>query len=48
MATWRLQVFSLPTKSPHGLNIESNDDKSDDIFWLAIVERLASREPGIV
>ncbi|MGA2359207.1 MAG: dipeptidase [Terriglobales bacterium] len=34
-----LQVFSLPTKSPHGLNIESNDDKSDDIFWLAIVDR---------
>jgi membrane dipeptidase len=34
-----LQVFSLPTKTPHGLNIESNDDKSDDIFWLAIVER---------
>lgn len=34
-----LQVFSLPTKSPHGLNIESNEDKSDDIFWLAVVER---------
>lgn len=34
-----LQVFSLPTKSPHGLNIESNDDKSDDIFWLAVVNR---------
>lgn len=34
-----LQVFSLPTKSPHGLNIESNDDKSDDIHSLAIVER---------
>jgi len=34
-----LQVFSLPTKSPHGLNIESNEDKNDDIFWLAIVER---------
>jgi membrane dipeptidase len=34
-----LQVFSLPTKSPHGLNIESNADKNDDIFWLAIVER---------
>src|SRR5450755_4321212 len=33
-----LQVFSLPTKSPRGLNIESNDDKSDDIFWLALVE----------
>jgi len=34
-----LQVFSLPTKSPHGLNIESNDDKTDDIFRLALVER---------
>ncbi len=34
-----LQVFSLPTKSPHGLNLESNEDNSDDIFWLAIVER---------
>jgi membrane dipeptidase len=33
-----LQVFSLPTKSPPGLNIESNEDKSDDIFWLAMVE----------
>jgi membrane dipeptidase len=33
-----LQIFSLPTKSPHGLNIESNDDKSDDITALAIVE----------
>ncbi len=33
-----LQVFSLPTKSPRGLNIESNDDKSDQIFWLAVVE----------
>ena len=34
-----LQVFSLPTKSPHGLNIESNEDKNDQIFWLAIVDR---------
>ena len=34
-----LQVFSLPTKSPHGLNIESNEDKNDDIFWLAIADR---------
>ena len=34
-----LQVFSLPTKSPHGLNIESNEDKNDDIHTLAIVER---------
>jgi len=34
-----LQVFSLPTKSPRGLNIESNDDQSDDISLLAVVER---------
>jgi membrane dipeptidase len=34
-----LQVFSQPTRSPHGLNIESNEDKNDDIFWLAVVER---------
>jgi membrane dipeptidase len=34
-----LQVFSLPTKTPHGLNIEHNDDKSDDITLLAIVDR---------
>lgn len=34
-----LQVFSLPTKSPRGLNINSNEDKNDDIFWLAVVER---------
>jgi len=34
-----LQVFSLPTKTPRRLNIESNDDKSDNIYWLAIVER---------
>lgn len=33
-----LQVFSLPTRTPHGLNIESNDDRSDDIFWLGLVE----------
>jgi membrane dipeptidase len=38
-----LQVFSLPTKSPRGLNIESNDDKSDQIFWLAVVERWPPR-----
>jgi membrane dipeptidase len=38
-----LQVFSLPTKSPRGLNIESNDGKSDNIFWLAIVERWPPR-----
>jgi len=31
-----LQVFSLPTKTPRGLNIESNDDKTDQIRLLAI------------
>ncbi len=34
-----LQVFSLPTKTPRGLNMVSNDDKSDEIFWLALMER---------
>jgi membrane dipeptidase len=34
-----LQVFSLPTKTPRGLNIQSNDDTTDDITRLAIVER---------
>lgn len=34
-----LQVFSLPTKTPRGLNIESNDDKSDNITLLALAER---------
>ena len=29
-----LQVFSLPTKSPRGLNIERNEDKSDTISRL--------------
>jgi microsomal dipeptidase-like Zn-dependent dipeptidase len=34
-----LQIFSLPTKSPRGLNIERNEDNSDTIFWLALVDR---------
>jgi membrane dipeptidase len=34
-----LQVFSLPTKSPRGLNIEHNDDKSDTITLLALADR---------
>jgi membrane dipeptidase len=33
-----LQVFSLPTKSPRGLNIERNDDATDNIRLMAIVE----------
>ena len=38
-----LQVFSMPTKSPHGLNIQSNEDKRDDIYLLAIVGRWPPR-----
>ncbi len=34
-----LQVFSVFTKSPRGLNYESNDDTTDDVTRLAIVER---------
>jgi membrane dipeptidase len=34
-----LQVFSVVTKSPRGLNIERNDAKSDNITLLAIAQR---------
>ena len=34
-----LQVFSVVTKSPRGLNIERNDDRSDNILLLAIAQR---------
>lgn len=33
-----LQAFTVVTKSPKGLNIENNDDKTDNIFWLALSE----------
>ncbi len=33
-----LQVFTLPTKTPWGLNIERNNDRSDQIFWLAVAQ----------
>ncbi len=35
----RLQVFTAVTKSPSGLNYETNDPGSDDITSLAIVQR---------
>jgi microsomal dipeptidase-like Zn-dependent dipeptidase len=38
-----LQVFSLPTKTPRGPNIEHNDDKTDNIRLLAIVDRWPMR-----
>ncbi|MFZ0478971.1 MAG: membrane dipeptidase [Terriglobales bacterium] len=34
-----LQVFSLPTKMPRGPNLTRNADTSDEIFWLAVMER---------
>ena len=34
-----LQAFTIVTKVPRGLNIETNDDKSDSITLLAIAER---------
>jgi len=34
-----LQVFSMPTKTPRGLNIQRNTGDSDQIFWLALAQR---------
>lgn len=34
-----LQGFTVVTKSPRGLNIERNDDRSDDITRLALAQR---------
>ena len=34
-----LQAFTIVTKSPRGLNIESNSDRTDNITLLAIAER---------
>ena len=34
-----LQVFSVVTKTPRGLNLHSNDDYSDNITLLAIAQR---------
>jgi microsomal dipeptidase-like Zn-dependent dipeptidase len=34
-----LQVFSVVTKTPRGLNIESNDDRSDNVTLLALAQR---------
>jgi microsomal dipeptidase-like Zn-dependent dipeptidase len=38
-----LQVFSVVSKSPHNLNIERNDDRSDDITLLAIAQHWPPR-----
>lgn len=33
-----LQAFTVVTKSPFGLNIERNTDRSDQIFWLWLAQ----------
>lgn len=38
-----LQVFSVVSKSPRNLNIERNDDRSDDITLLAIAQHWPPR-----
>lgn len=38
-----LQGFTVVTKSPHGLNVHENDDRSDDITLLALLERWPPR-----
>ena len=34
-----LQVFSMPTKTPKRMNIEHNDDSTDEILTLALAKR---------
>jgi membrane dipeptidase len=34
-----LQVFSVVTKTPRGLNIERNDDRTDNVLLLALAQR---------
>jgi microsomal dipeptidase-like Zn-dependent dipeptidase len=41
-----LQAFTIVTKAPRGLNIESNDDKSDMIIWAALLQLWPPRTWG--
>lgn len=34
-----LQAFTVVTKTPRGLNIDTNTGDTDDIFWLALAQR---------
>ena len=38
-----LEVFTAVTKTPRGLNYERNDASTDNIFWLALVQRWPPR-----
>jgi microsomal dipeptidase-like Zn-dependent dipeptidase len=33
-----IQAFTVVTKTPRGLNIERNDDRTDDVTWLALAQ----------
>jgi microsomal dipeptidase-like Zn-dependent dipeptidase len=41
-----LQAFTVVTKTPSGLNVERNDDRSDDITRLALLQRWPVRTWG--
>lgn len=41
-----LQAFTVVTKTPRGLNVSRNDDRTDMITWLALVERWPPRTWG--
>jgi microsomal dipeptidase-like Zn-dependent dipeptidase len=41
-----LQAFTVVTKTPRGQNITRNDDRTDNIFWLALAERWPQRTLG--
>lgn len=41
-----LQVFAVVTKTPRGLNIERNDDRSDNVLLLALLQRWPTRTWG--
>lgn len=41
-----LQVFTTVTKTPRGLNIEHNDDSTDNMFWLMLAQRMPWKRLG--
>lgn len=41
-----LQAFTIVTKAPRGINIERNDDRTDNVFWLALAQRWPPRTLG--
>lgn len=41
-----LQVFTTVTKTPRGLNIEHNDDSTDNMFWMMLAQRMPWKRLG--